>query len=406
MNKSDFGDVLEQKATAEHRAKFELRQLIKAGKLDAALVLAKRLLAEQEAKERAEGKSRALELIDQANPGELDLSGIIDVLGIEAAYKGVGGKYAGVFKPVSEIEPFLPKPILGAEGVGGAVLTEGNVCILSGQGGAAKTTLTTSIALSFAASTEMESGNMCPLRDGIFRGTGGRVMVASFEDAANAMSFRLHGLAEIWHRQERDSRITQALKEKIWCGALPEPLYMGEGNNLPEPTEAWDCLWEIANEFKPKLIIIDPIVGAYLGSGNDPPRVFAFIKALANEARKIDAGVLLVGHSNKAARQSAKYDPFDAGHIAGTGAWTDAARGVMILTKDQRESNEGKNNLAISKANFGPAYIEMHISPIFEDDSGIPYGMERDNGGWTGNTQAEAMTNGKASGEIDTRGVV
>ena len=385
-----YGEFVEVEATPEQRTKAELRQLIESGKLDDALALAKEMQAEQKAKERAERKSQILELIDQANPGELDLAGLIGALDIEAAYK-----YAGVFKPVSEIEPFLPKPILGAVGVGGAVLTEGNVCILSGQGGVAKTTLTTSIALSFAASTEMGNGNMCPLADGIFRGTGGRVMIATFEDTANAMSFRLRGLVDIWQEQKRDLRIVRAIKEKIWCGALPEPLYMSEGSDLPKPTQAWDCLWEIATEFKPKLMIIDPIIGAYLGSGNDPPRVFAFIKALANEARKIDAGVLLVGHSNKAARQSAKYDPFDAGHIAGTGAWTDAARGVMILTKDRREGNEGKTNLAISKANFGPAYIKTHISPIFKNDSEIPYGMELDGAGWTDTTQSEAKTNGK-----------
>ena len=96
-----------------------------------------------------------------------------------------------------------------------------------------------------------------------------------------------------------------------------------------------------------------------MSNGNDPPRVFAFVKALAQEAEQIGAGVMLVGHSNKAARQSAKYDPFDAGHIAGTGAWTDAARGVMTLTRDR--DNEGKTVLAISKANFGPSYIKTHI---------------------------------------------
>ena len=123
--------------------------------------------------------------------------------------------------------------------------------------------------------------------------------------------------------------------------------------------------------------------------------MFAFVKALAREAEQIGAGVLLVGHSNKAARQSANYDPFDAGHIAGTGAWTDAARGVMTLTRDKRKDNKGKTVLAISKANFGPQYIETHIEPIYKDggEGGRPYGMERDGFGWDGTEQTEGEDN-------------
>ena len=200
------------------------------------------------------------------------------------------------------------------------------------------------------------------------------------------------------------------MKENILCANLPDPLFVGEGSDLPQPTPAWDCLWQAANEFKPKLIVVDPIIGAYLSSGNDPPQVFRFVKALAHKAGEIDAGVLLVGHSNKAARQSTKYDPYDAGHIAGTGAWTDAARGVLLLTKDKRKGNEGKTVLAISKANFGPSYIETHVRPIYRDDVSdrMPYGMEMGGSGWTGdndNTDAEDSNNGKPGGKINTHGI-
>ena len=83
----------------------QLRKLIEDGDRAEALALAKEMQAEKKAKERADRKSQALGFIDQANPGELDLDGIVGTLDIEA-----GDKYAGVFKPVSEIKPFLPKP--------------------------------------------------------------------------------------------------------------------------------------------------------------------------------------------------------------------------------------------------------------------------------------------------------
>ena len=129
--------------------------------------------------------------------------------------------------------------------------------------------------------------------------------------------------------------------------------------------------------------------------GMTRPRYLHFVKALAREAEQIGAGVLLVGHSNKAARQSTNYDPFDAGHVAGTGAWTDAARGAMILTKDKRKGNEGKTTLAISKANFGASYVETHITPIYQDGGGMPYGMEIDSAGWSQHTEQERKSNGE-----------
>ena len=400
----NFADFVEPETTAEHHARAGLRELLKAGKADEALVLAKRTWAECRDEQVVNGIEAAMEIIDQAGPDNpLDFEGIIGTLEIAVENQEKGDKYEGLFKPVSEITPKLPPPILGAKGMGGAVLTEGNVCVLSGQGGVAKSTLTASIALSFAACTPMESGGTVALKDGIFEGTGGRVMIASFEDSRETISYRLKGLAEIWHEGGQDRRIWRASKKNIHCANLPEPLYIGEGFDLPRPTMAWNYLWETANGFDPKLIVIDPIIGAYLSNGNNPPEVFDFVKALAREAGKFGAGVLLVGHSNKAARQSAKYDPFDAGHIAGTGAWTDAARGVMTLTRDGREGNEGRTNLAISKANFGPSYIETHVRPIYRLDMSdkMPYGMEIDGSGWGGdndNTDAEGETNGRETG--------
>ena len=406
MSKSNgYGEIEIVETTSEQRAIYELRQLVERGELAEALALAKKMRGEQEAAQVAESKSQALELIEQ--PGELDFDGLIGALEIA---KETGNKYEGLFKTISNIDPKLPPPILGAKGTGGAVLTEGNVCVLSGQGGVAKSTLTASIALSFATCSKMEHGGMVALKDGIFEGTGGRVMIASFEDSGGTISYRINGLAQIWHEGGQDRRIWRALQKNILCANLPEPLFVGEGFDLPRPTMAWECLWEAAKEYKPKLIVIDPIIGAYLSNGNNPPEVFDFVKALAREAGKFGAGVLLVGHSNKAARQSANYDPFDAGHVAGTGAWTDAARGVMVLTRDRRKDNEGKTVLAIPKANFGPSYIETHVRPIYRDDVSdrMPYGMETGGSGWGGdndNTDAEDSNNGKPGGKINTHGI-
>ena len=63
-----------------------------------------------------------------------------------------------------------PAPILTAAGKGGAVLTVGNVCLLSGEGGIAKSALALSLAGGIAQLGDHERGQVC----GLFEGMGGR----------------------------------------------------------------------------------------------------------------------------------------------------------------------------------------------------------------------------------------
>ena len=57
---------------------------------------------------------------------------------------------AASFRPASAITDPKPRPVLRAAGMNGAVLAEGAVCLLSGAGGSAKSTLATTLALDLA----------------------------------------------------------------------------------------------------------------------------------------------------------------------------------------------------------------------------------------------------------------
>ena len=60
----------------------------------------------------------------------------------------------------------------------------------------------------------------------------------------------------------------------------------------------------------------------------------AFLRALTAETSAAGAGVLLVAHDTKAARNAAARgeDP-GAGVVAGSAAWYDGARGVLVLAR-------------------------------------------------------------------------
>ena len=256
----------------------------------------------------------------------------------------------------------------------GAVLAEGAVCLLSGAGGAAKSTLATTLALDVAYGGDLADGadGMGKGFSGLFDVRPGPVMVASYEDPAGVSGWRLRELA-------RARGATDAALGRIHVAHTAGlPLYGPTDNGLynarPEPMRGWAHLWAAADIIRPALVVIDPALDAYTGDPNNLAAVREFVSALGAEAAARSCGVLLVAHSRKAARGKDS-DPFDPGQVGGVGAWADAARGVLTLT------GQGDNRtLAIAKANWGRAFVLAQLAPV-SNDAGALIGFDTD--GWS-----------------------
>ena len=77
----------------------------------------------------------------------------------------------------------------------------------------------------------------------------------------------------------------------------------------------------------------------------------SFLRALTAEATAAGAGVLLVAHDTKAARNAlARGEDPGAGVVAGSAAWFDGARGVLALARDPVSDDR---LLECVKANYG-----------------------------------------------------
>ena len=260
--------------------------------------------------------------------------------------------------PATEIVGNRPTRLLSLADHGGALLSVGGVLVLAGEGGVAKTPLAQSVALGVAA----QSLPFGALHGGLFDGVGGPVLIASYEDCPAVTADRLRKLADTW-----PADATSALDRVHVLEMSGRPLFgpaarsdgdAGFYNARPEPLAGWDDLWNEAGRILARLIVVDPALSAFVGQSNDAAPVREFLTALAGEAADHGAGVLLIAQSNKAARAERKteYDPFDPGHVGGSGHWTDTARGAMSLTYDRREgAAPGARILAVSKANYGPA---------------------------------------------------
>ena len=101
-------------------------------------------------------------------------------------------------------------------------------------------------------------------------------------------------------------------------------------------------------------MVIDPVSAALadVDTAQTGP-VRSFLRALTAEATAAGAGVLLVAHDTKAARDASRRgDDAGAGVVAGSAAWYDGARGVLSLVDDPEPESRDRL-LQCVKANYG-----------------------------------------------------
>ena len=289
------------------------------------------------------------------------------------------------FRKAAAINDPLPVPVLRVAGFGGAVLSLGSVCLLSGAGGAAKSTLAASVALDVGTICETADAELGLTRSlsGVFDVRAGPVMIASYEDPAGVVAWRLRKLAAL-----RD--LPQPSLDGIRvAGMTGLPLFGPRPNDppnaRPSPLSGWAHLWDSVAEVKPSLVIIDPALDSYVGEANRAESVREYMTALAVEANTPgrECGVLLLAHSRKDARAKGA-DIYDPGQVSGSGAWHDAARGVLTLT-----GRGDDRTLAVTKANWGRAYVQLALNPLAEE-RGAPVGFNAGPLGWVPQEDADA----------------
>ena len=292
----------------------------------------------------------------------------------------LGGRTPPVAVAVPDIEGGLPQPVLGAVGQSGMVLAEGYVCVLAAEGGIGKSSLVGSVALECAMGGEGDAF-------GIFSGMSGPVMVVTYEDAAVVTKWRMEGLATAIDDERGGSAAKDALRSVYVMDMESWPLYgpadFGSYSSRPVPLQGWEVLWREVQRVQPVLLVLDPVLKAYVGESNGASPVREFLGSLRYRMRQVcrkGAGALVTAHSTKTARGSrgtAKVqDPMDPGHVSGSAAWVDEPRGALTMTW----GDDGSRILAVVKANLGPSRIMLKLRPVRQPDGAV-LGFTGD-GGW------------------------
>ena len=127
-------------------------------------------------------------------------------------------------------------------------------------------------------------------------------------------------------------------------------------------------------------------------------------RALRGLAAAHAAGVIVVGHSNKAARKKEKQpDVFDSGLVSGSAAWHDGVRGVLSL-QWRIGGASGARDLVCPKSNHGPARMVCGLDAIRDQEpDGAIIGFEAAGVGWHAPRKGDSDERPKrASGVAET----
>ena len=253
----------------------------------------------------------------------------------------------------------LPRPVLwraDSDPDRGALIGAGEVALLAGPGQGGKSTVT--LALAHAA---RGGGTACGLQ--VARG---RVALLSFEDSPARLAGRMawYGARDEWAH--------------VRTAPSPAPLWEADpAGRASGPSGFWPRWWDAVADFGPVLVVIDPASVAASGmSPSDGAGVRAFLLGCTEEADRIGAGVLILAHDTKAARNETRagYGP-GAGMVAGSSQWFDGARAVLHLSGSGPDE---KRLLVCEKSNYGASGWGARLAPRWDGDKW--HGLSLDEG--------------------------
>ena len=230
-----------------------------------------------------------------------------------------------------------------------AVLSSGEVAMLSGAGKSGKSyiALALAVAAAQAEAFERDFGAACGLRV-----AARPVVILSYEDAPKRID-------------QRAANMDTSASVRL----IPDPPQLFRVNPDTRQwgqSEKWPLVWKAIREAAPGLVVIDTGPKAMGGETNDGGAVIAFLQAIESEARRGGFGVLLTAHDTKAHRNQVKMgEAPDAGAIAGSGQWHDSPRGVLYLSK--HGPGDAPRILEAVKCSYGRDGWGARLLPDYRD---------------------------------------
>ena len=239
-------------------------------------------------------------------------------------------------------------------------LPANTVTMFTGEGGAGKSWLT------LQAVCQVTCGFRDAYLDPNFEkvadvATHRNVIFATYEDEPTEIKRRLHQLASgmpwIADSMETIKRHLHIVDMRgigsVWGPGIGNHI-QNTGDLLP----AGEDLREICEDKEARLLVIDPLSGAFGGNENDRTAVYDFVSSFRGWGDTAKCAMLLIGHLPKS--QEGK----DAG-FSGSTAWEASARSMWKLEK--QSFTEGEKNETVTKLYWALKHTKSNYAQLQGD---------------------------------------
>lgn len=221
----------------------------------------------------------------------------------------------------------------------------GTVTLLTGEGGAGKSTLGLQLAAARALGREWLSTQPQP----------GRTLVLSAEDDAGEMHRRLDAIRAHYgacFSDLSDMRMVDLVGEDAVLGAPAAK------SGLITATDLFTAVCQQIEVLRPGLVIVDALADAYAGEENNRVQARQFIGMLKRPARQFGCAFLCLAHPSITGIN-------DGTGRSGTTGWGNSVRSRIFFqhakAADGSSPDPDLRTLTVNKANYGPTGATLTV---------------------------------------------
>lgn len=240
--------------------------------------------------------------------------------------------------------------------------------LFTGQGGAGKSWLTLQLVCQIACSfngafldPEHETPKRADYDDSEFSEPK-HIVFATYEDEPAEIKRRLQALASSfgWIKDSLETiKKHLHLVDMRGVGSVWGP---GMGNHIANTGDllpAGEEIQQICQEKEARLLVMDPLSGAFGGNENDRTAVYDFVSAFRGWGDEQNCAMLIVGHLPKSSEGRVS-------GFSGSTAWEASVRSMWMLSKTGSNGNKGEKDeyyyaLQHTKSNYARLQEEIPL---------------------------------------------
>jgi RecA-family ATPase len=215
-----------------------------------------------------------------------------------------------------------------------------HVSILSGDGGIGKSLLSLQLAVATVLGKDW-LGNMPEQGPAIY---------FSAEEDGDELHRRLTDMARHYHVTIDELEERGLIIYSRAGGDAIMGMPIKDGNSI-KPTALYDQIYRAAQQFHPKIIILDALADIFGGNENDRAQVRSFITLLRRLAMETRTAVLVVAHPSQQGQMNGK-------GYSGSTAWHNSPRGRIYcyypVAKDKDDKHPNDFYVDVMKCQYGP----------------------------------------------------